>query len=456
MSICRKKFFEAGIERIVDQVVNPKLNSNFVPKIEDVAYKFLGVDNMKLKLEIEGDVLLPVFDLEQVSPDSEKSHSNETKVAAPVFSVNATCYQIYEEFDEKNDDLESPAFEPIETSSDNKIKIKSEMRNDDDMDISDGDDASLQMNEFGVSQIDEVKSNLSSISGLTSNDSNNSASDTFGATAKMDFQDETEKIDSPRTTITEKIGQITANYVTSEIMCSSSSVKLSSNTCDFVIENINQDSVLSQVSSTSRLSIVTNNNTSIQMNEGDSIPEESRECSTQNTLKNICPYGISEEAQMQQFNENSSSNESSDITLAKKRCTNNKLITNFDINREKIKFEGTANNALNIRNYMANQKLDCDEDVKYTLNSNCSLDDIKGGLKGNDFKDIMSVSSSVPKTENTQEDHSSLNQYDNYFHNFQNEGSDERYQRHNEKKKYRLKSQFISSTQELNKYTVSV
>lgn len=38
----RKRFFETGIERIAQQVINPKLNTNFVPKIEDVAYKFLG------------------------------------------------------------------------------------------------------------------------------------------------------------------------------------------------------------------------------------------------------------------------------------------------------------------------------------------------------------------------------------------------------------------------------
>lgn len=43
-----KKFFVAGIKRIVDQG-NPQLGANFVPKIGEVVYKFMGVE---LKLEL--------------------------------------------------------------------------------------------------------------------------------------------------------------------------------------------------------------------------------------------------------------------------------------------------------------------------------------------------------------------------------------------------------------------
>lgn len=124
--------------------MNPKLNANFVPKIEDIAYKILGIHrpsmNEKGQLEID-TAILPVYDLEQVSPDSEKSQLN---------------YHIFESV-EKNDDLESPAFEPIES------------RSYIDMDISDEDN-----------QI-KMKSNVSSISGLTSNESNES-----GRSLKLD------------------------------------------------------------------------------------------------------------------------------------------------------------------------------------------------------------------------------------------------------------------------------
>ncbi|XP_045464814.1 biorientation of chromosomes in cell division protein 1-like 1 [Harmonia axyridis] len=40
-------FVEAGIERIVDQVVSAKMNSIFLPKVDDVMYKFLGIDRPK-------------------------------------------------------------------------------------------------------------------------------------------------------------------------------------------------------------------------------------------------------------------------------------------------------------------------------------------------------------------------------------------------------------------------
>lgn len=91
----REGFFETGIERIVDQVVDPKLNSNLAPKIQDVAYKFLGIDkpSMKSKLNsnVELDESLPNLDLEQVdSPESEKSPSVEAKSPA-IANIATVC-----------------------------------------------------------------------------------------------------------------------------------------------------------------------------------------------------------------------------------------------------------------------------------------------------------------------------------------------------------------------------
>lgn len=106
--LLRSGFLETGVERIVDQVVNPKINSIFQPKVADVVYKYLGIEkpeseNKKyLKQNISSENLLPT-DLEAVSPESE---SLEKKLDRSFDS------QIMEET--KVDDDESPPFEPIE------------------------------------------------------------------------------------------------------------------------------------------------------------------------------------------------------------------------------------------------------------------------------------------------------------------------------------------------------
>lgn len=68
-------YLDAGVERIVDQVVNPKVYSVFMPQIEDVVYKFLGIERPKAK-EKNGACglkdLLPK-DLDPVSPESDKN-----------------------------------------------------------------------------------------------------------------------------------------------------------------------------------------------------------------------------------------------------------------------------------------------------------------------------------------------------------------------------------------------
>ncbi|KAL6446448.1 hypothetical protein ACFW04_001190 [Cataglyphis niger] len=68
-------YLDAGVERIVDQVVNPKVYSVFMSQIEDVVYKFLGIERPKVK-EKNGACglkdLLPK-DLDPVSPESDKN-----------------------------------------------------------------------------------------------------------------------------------------------------------------------------------------------------------------------------------------------------------------------------------------------------------------------------------------------------------------------------------------------
>lgn len=275
----------------------------------------MGVERpseMSMKLEIETDIL--TCDLEQVSPDSEKSRSNDSKLPINVLDTHFENHQIFDYFDAKTDDLESPAFEPIEPP---KIETKS-LNNDDaddDMDISDGSDTPHQMN--------EIKSNVSSISGLTSNDSNTSTNDFVETSFK----------------------NITEKHVENNIKIVNTSV-FTSHSGDLVID---QDSELSQVSSetsTSRLSIVTNNIT----NSNDEYNGTQIERSD-GFANSDCLYGISEEAQMQKFNESSSSTDSSTKTSMKEFSRSQ--ITQFNIKNEHLKFEGTERINSDLNNFSA-------------------------------------------------------------------------------------------------------
>lgn len=382
MYICRKPFFEAGIERIIDQVVIPKLNTNFVPKIEDVAYKLLGLEkpslnSVKMELEIDANVTLPVYELEQVSPESEKSHSNEPKC-----NDYETNYK-YEDMDCKNEDLESPAFEPIESCSEKVLKTEpnTEVMDNDDMDISDGDDGE-QINGFNNSNADEVKSNLSSISGLTSNDSNSSLLDNFKGTIENDTVNANDGTVNVK--VQEKSIQSTENHVAPEITIDCAerlplSENIISNNISFNQDSILSQDQLSQVSSSSRLSIVTNNNTNTQVGDVEyesniAIDETCHINVTQHNTQSICPYGISEEAQMQKFNESSSSSNSLVIetdNMDVQPCTSEKkaLVTSFDIKREEIKFQGTERKFYEIS---TNQENKDDNGKSYDDDNSCN------------------------------------------------------------------------------------
>ncbi|XP_026754028.2 biorientation of chromosomes in cell division protein 1-like 1 [Galleria mellonella] len=79
-------YLEQGVERIVDQVVNPKVASVFIPQVEDLVYDFLGITRKKKdvpvaetsNLKANNNDLLPT-DLEAVSPGSVKSNDDKTE-----------------------------------------------------------------------------------------------------------------------------------------------------------------------------------------------------------------------------------------------------------------------------------------------------------------------------------------------------------------------------------------
>lgn len=367
---------DIGVERIVDQVVNPKLNSNFVPKIEEVAYKYLGIEKPIIRmseLEIVTDNHHQFLDLEQVSPESEKCPSVELQ-SPNAHNENMMNDDRVDDIDDKMDDLESPAFEPIEC---NIFKNKIVEQDDDRMDIclGDSDDDLNKSNGLIVSNSDEVKSNLSSISGLTSNDSIEDSCEAVNINEIVSTKDEVQtNSECVETTDTDEAVLIDGEKKSSSSLRQTSipeaaiqqfdaieqpDEKPSIHYSNDVVENLNQEnSVLSQVSSNSRLSIITNNNTNTRLDDADDDDEKTRKSSTS------CPYGISEEAQMQRFNESSSSNNSlvidtDNVSDGTNKCDKrDELLTAFDINKEEIKFEGTERKSFDIGLNEANIVID--------------------------------------------------------------------------------------------------
>ncbi|GAB0092891.1 hypothetical protein DMENIID0001_079410 [Sergentomyia squamirostris] len=262
-------FLETGVDRIVDQVVNPKISTVFLPHIEDIVYKYLGIEKPLVKpkdepvfMEQNGEIqvdLLPTDLLEAVSPDSDKkSHCSED------VKEEITEEEIVPELNESNDkmdDDESPPFEPLEGRP-----------------VSPADHKESQ------------DSHASEISGLTSQDSVFSAKiPSDGVEEKQEVMEE-EVMQPPRIDQMVEKGELPERSVSDAVEA---------------MDVGNQDSQLSQVSSNSRLSIVTN--------ESDSKDGES--------LK----MDLSEEAQMPEFNENHSSSE--------------QKFTSFDINKDEIKIQ---------------------------------------------------------------------------------------------------------------------
>lgn len=97
-------YLDAGVERIVDQVVNPKAYSVFMSQIEDVVYKFLGVERPKTK-EKNGACglkdLLPK-DLDPVSPESDKnSLKDESLESLDINDINNLDRKQDEKVDEQ-------------------------------------------------------------------------------------------------------------------------------------------------------------------------------------------------------------------------------------------------------------------------------------------------------------------------------------------------------------------
>lgn len=110
---------ETGVERIVDQVVNPKISTVFLPIVEDVVYKYLGIEKQQdPQAEVNSNVtdLLPK-DLEAVSPEFVHTSKLFQKDEPDILNDSTNS---------KMDEDESPPFEPLEGIPQNTITLQEE------------------------------------------------------------------------------------------------------------------------------------------------------------------------------------------------------------------------------------------------------------------------------------------------------------------------------------------
>ncbi|XP_001649413.2 biorientation of chromosomes in cell division protein 1-like 1 [Aedes aegypti] len=282
-------FLETGVERIVDQVVNPKISTVFHPKVEDIVYNYLGIEKPKPVVNGSGGLdvqtdFLPE-DLEAVSPDSDKKSSSASSDIHPTMMEQNQQEELTES-KEIIDDFESPAFEPLETRPPSQLKQES---ND---------------------------SNASAISGLTSQES---------------VENE------PKELVTEPTSEQT-NFKASEKQQEDNTQEepVAAGTPEKPSPEIAQnDSQLSQVSSNSRLSIITNSEATTQQQQ------------QLDTLGNP-RLDITEEAQMPKFNENSNEEEGelSDSNEGTPGPSSElePQRSNFDLRQEAYDFKGTDRN----------------------------------------------------------------------------------------------------------------
>lgn len=112
---------DQGVERIVDQVVNPKIASVFIPQVEDMVYKCFGIekpdkdqknlDENETKPFLSGDLGVVCADSEKlntrISPESKMPETKSIDVKHENRISEDSCDS------SKEDDFESPAFEPI-------------------------------------------------------------------------------------------------------------------------------------------------------------------------------------------------------------------------------------------------------------------------------------------------------------------------------------------------------
>ncbi|XP_069699449.1 biorientation of chromosomes in cell division protein 1-like 1 isoform X2 [Periplaneta americana] len=160
-------FLDIGVERIVDQVVNPKVKTVFVPQVEDVVYKYLGIEKPKKGKENQNVYVAPLT-AENLARKEERKLPTLTdllpKELEPISPESDTLKEkddensVEDEFTEdKEEEDSSPPFEPIE-------EVHSHL------------ESSLDSHLSGISELTSHDSRHSDVSFMVSNNANNNSS----------------------------------------------------------------------------------------------------------------------------------------------------------------------------------------------------------------------------------------------------------------------------------------
>lgn len=259
-------YLDAGVERIVDQVVNPKVYSVFMPQVEDVVYKFLGLERPKTK-ERNGACglkdLLPK-DLDPVSPESDKNSLKDVSLES-ADGMDELEAKKYEKLSTEEKTLEEEILEmkAKDTNLENgQISLEEKLLDDtSEMCNKTGADATLNMSGKSDDKTEEDEED----------------SPTFEPIDIMNLNESNVSNDSHLSGISE----LTSHRSRSPDFCN----ELSRDNFDYS----NQDSQLSKVSSDSRLSIVTDmgssNHASTPMQERDDASKD--KCDAKNGKDNF-------------------------------------------------------------------------------------------------------------------------------------------------------------------------
>ncbi|XP_046834022.1 biorientation of chromosomes in cell division protein 1-like 1 [Vespa crabro] len=264
-------YLDAGVERIVDQVVNPKVYSVFMPQIEDVVYKFLGIERPKTKEKSSSCGLKDLLpkDLDPVSPESDKNSLKDVSLE----SVDAI------------DDLDVKQDEKSEQSSDEqKLEMmeKYSERNKDPVSENGHASSEEKILDEGCVSFNKTVNNISlNISGKSDDkaDEEEEDSPTFEPIDIMNLNESNISNDSHLSGISE----LTSHR--------SRSPDFSNEISQDNFDCSNQDSQLSKVSSDSRLSIVTDfglsNHASTPIHDGIKEETSKDKCENKSTKDNF-------------------------------------------------------------------------------------------------------------------------------------------------------------------------
>lgn len=264
-------YLDAGVERIVDQVVNPKVYSVFMPQIEDVVYKFLGIERPKIKEKSSSCGLKDLLpkDLDPVSPESDKNSLKDVSLE----SVDAI------------DDLDVKQDEKSEQSSDEqKLEIteKYSERSKDLVSENGHVSSEEKILDEGCISFNKTVNNISlNISGKSDDkaDEEEEDSPTFEPIDIMNLNESNVSNDSHLSGISE----LTSHR--------SRSPDFSNEISQDNFDCSNQDSQLSKVSSDSRLSIVTDfglsNHASTPIHDGIKEDASKDKCENKSTKDNF-------------------------------------------------------------------------------------------------------------------------------------------------------------------------